>query len=184
MTPVHVVLSLSTKNAVVDTNEVISCQLNRNSAFTVIVSLDIDRKSYISQKYRLKRPGGGNPPGSKCWVCHFCLRHGSWCRPLGGRNYSSAPGIQSCNPHCGSSPYRGFESRWSVNWQSRYNAILRQADLVKFVCPGYSRDCFQRRNEWIVDRFARVIAVYNGEPGGTRNTTEYSRAKKVECLSV
>jgi len=72
------------------------------------------------------------------------------------------------------SPYRGFESRWSADWQSRYNAILQQADLVRFVCPGYSRDCFQRRNEWMVDRSSRVIAVYNGEPGGTRNTIEYA----------
>ena len=68
------------------------------------------------------------------------------------------------------SPYRGFESRWSADWQSRYNTILQQADLVKFVCPSYSPDCFQRRNEWMIDRSSRVIAVYNGEPGGTRNT--------------
>lgn len=80
--------------------------------------------------------------------------------------------------------HRGFESRWSADWQSRYNAILQQADLVRFVCPSYSRDCFQRRNEWMVDRSSRVIAVYNGEPGGTRNTIEYAKAKKVEYISV
>lgn len=77
------------------------------------------------------------------------------------------------------SPYRGFESRWSADWQSRYNAILWQADLVKFVCLGYSRDCFQRRNEWMVDRSARVIAVYSGELGGTRNTIEYAKRVNV-----
>ena len=80
------------------------------------------------------------------------------------------------------SPYRGFESRWSADWQSRYNAILQQADLVRFVCPSYSRDCFQCRNEWMVDRSSRVMAVYNGEPGGTRNTIEYAKAKIVECV--
>ena len=82
------------------------------------------------------------------------------------------------------SPYRGFESRWSVDWQSRYNAILQQADLVRFVCPSYSRDCFQCRNEWMVDRSSRVIAVYNGEPGGTRNTIEYANAKKDEVIQM
>lgn len=90
---------------------------------------------------------------------------------------------QNSNLHLiAASPYEGFESRWSVDWQSRYNAILQQADLVRFVCPSYSRDCFQRRNEWMVDRSSRVIAVYNGEPGGTRNTIDYAKAKKVECL--
>jgi len=29
-----------------------------------------------------------------------------------------------------------------------------------------------------------VIAVYNGEPGGTRNTIEYARSKEVECLRI
>ena len=73
------------------------------------------------------------------------------------------------------SPYKGFESRWSREWQQRYRQVMEQADLVRFICPGYSRDCFQRRNEWMVDRSARVIAAYNGEPGGTRNTVEYAR---------
>ena len=82
------------------------------------------------------------------------------------------------------SPYRGFESRWSVDWQSRYNAILQQADLVRFVCPSYSRDCFQRRNEWMVDRSSRVIAVYNGESGGTRNTIEYARENDIHIVSI
>ena len=80
------------------------------------------------------------------------------------------------------SPYRGFEIRWSADWQSRYSAILQQADLVRFVCPGYSRDCFQHRNEWMVDRSSRVIAVYNVEPGGTRNTIEYAKLNAIELM--
>lgn len=81
-------------------------------------------------------------------------------------------------------PYKGFESRWQAHWQQEYNFILQYADLVKYISPGYSRDCFQRRNEWMVNRSARVIAVYNGEPGGTRNTIEYARSKEVECLRI
>ena len=72
------------------------------------------------------------------------------------------------------SPYRGFESRWSREWQERYRRVMERADLVRFICPGYSRDCFQRRNQWMVDHSARVIAVYNGQPSGTRNTIEYA----------
>lgn len=77
------------------------------------------------------------------------------------------------------SPYKGFESRWSREWQERYRRVMEQADLVRFICPGYSRNCFQRRNEWMVDHSARVIAVYNGRPGGTRNTVEYARGRGV-----
>lgn len=73
------------------------------------------------------------------------------------------------------SPYEGFDTKWKAEWQERYNTVMKEADLVRFICKGYSRSCFQTRNEWMVDHSSRVIAVYNGEPGGTRNTIEYAR---------
>lgn len=82
------------------------------------------------------------------------------------------------------SPYEGFESRWSADWQRRYNDILDQADLVRFVCKGYSKTCFQIRNEWMVDRVARVIAVYNGEPGGTQNTIKYALSQNITIYRI
>ena len=39
---------------------------------------------------------------------------------------------------------------------------------------------FQQRNEWMVDHSSRLIAIYNGTPGGTRNTIEYAKQKKLE----
>ena len=68
--------------------------------------------------------------------------------------------------------------------QERYQAILSAADLVRFICPGYSRSCFQRRNEWMVDHAARVIAVWNGQPSGTKNTLDYARLQNVQVVSV
>lgn len=83
------------------------------------------------------------------------------------------------------SPYEGFERGWSHDWQQRYNAVLGSADLVRFICPGYSRACFQIRNEWMVDHSALVIAVFNGQPGGTKNTIDYARQKgiRVNCAN-
>lgn len=77
------------------------------------------------------------------------------------------------------SPYQGFESRWNQEWQERYRWVMEQANLVRFISPGYSRGCFQRRNEWMVDHSARVIAAYNGQSGGTRNTVEYAKGHGV-----
>lgn len=82
------------------------------------------------------------------------------------------------------SPYEGFEKRWSADWQRRYKGILEEADFVRFVCKGYSKTCFQIRNEWMVDRSARVIAIYNGEVGGTQNTIKYAEKVKVECFKI
>jgi hypothetical protein len=60
------------------------------------------------------------------------------------------------------SPYKGFERGWSADWQQRYNAVLRDADLVRYICFGYSRACFQIRNERMVNHSLLVIAVFNG----------------------
>jgi uncharacterized phage-like protein YoqJ len=81
-------------------------------------------------------------------------------------------------------PHDGFEKRWSLDWQKRYAAILAAADLVKTLAPDYDRGCFQRRNEWMVDHSARLIAVFNGEPGSTKNTIDYAKRKGVPTVCL
>lgn len=82
------------------------------------------------------------------------------------------------------SPYPGFEDRWDSEWQMRYRRVVVQADLVRFISPGYRSDCFQRRNKWMVDHSARVIAVWNGLPSGTKNTVQYARRHGVSVKNV
>ena len=82
------------------------------------------------------------------------------------------------------SPYEGFEKSWNINEIHRYTDILQKADYIKYVCENYSRQCFQIRNIWMVDRSARVIAAYNGESGGTRNTINYALSKGVKIYNI
>lgn len=82
------------------------------------------------------------------------------------------------------SPYEGFEKKWSADWQKRYNAIWKSADLQRFICPGFSMGCFQIRNEWMVNHSTRVIAVFNGERGGTMNTVRYAQKNDVPLSFV
>ena len=77
-------------------------------------------------------------------------------------------------------PYDNFENRWPEDWQDKYHTILHEADIVKYTSHQYYNGCLQTRNVFMVDRSARLIAVYNGEPGGTRNTIEYAKRKGVE----
>lgn len=82
------------------------------------------------------------------------------------------------------SPFDGFERSWNEEWQQRYRQIMASADHTLFICKGYSRSCFQIRNEWMVNHSARVIAVFNGEKGGTKNTIEYSKLSKVPIICI
>lgn len=74
-------------------------------------------------------------------------------------------------------PFPKFEARWTAAQQQEYRDLLQQADLVRCISKAYYCGAYQRRNEWMVDHASRVIAVFNGEPGGMRNTIEY--AKKI-----
>jgi len=81
-------------------------------------------------------------------------------------------------------PHPDFEMRWKAEWQYRYRAVLSQSDLVQTICPAYSKGAYQKRNEWMVDHSARLIAVFNGEPGGTRNTIAYAKMTGVMVVNV
>ena len=81
-------------------------------------------------------------------------------------------------------PYEGFERGWSQEWQKAYREIMVAADFVKFVCEGYSRACFQIRNEWMVNHSTRVIAVFNGEKSGTKNTIDYAMKVGVPVVRI
>ena len=82
------------------------------------------------------------------------------------------------------SPFEGFERSWREDWQRRYRTIMQAADHTVFVCPGYSKSCFQVRNEWMVNHSTRVIAVFNGERGGTRNTINYAKQIGIQLSTI
>lgn len=82
------------------------------------------------------------------------------------------------------SPYEEFEARWSQDWQKQYRKIIKKADYVKYVSPEYSLACFQIRNEYMVNHSNLLIAVYNGEVGGTRNTLNYAKKKYIEIIVI
>lgn len=82
------------------------------------------------------------------------------------------------------SPYPGFEDNWSRAWQIRYRIIIAKADLVRYIRRQYSRECYQIRNEWMVNHSAKVIAVFNGQPSGTKNTISYALRCGVPVVQI
>lgn len=81
-------------------------------------------------------------------------------------------------------PHPDFEKYWSNYEKARYQDILKQADLVKTISEHYFRACYQKRNQWMVDRSALVIAAFTGENGGTKNTIDYSQRVGVRVNNI
>lgn len=81
-------------------------------------------------------------------------------------------------------PFPGFEERWTKKWKNAYASLLNKADLVRYICLDYSPQAYQKRNEWMVDHSSRVIAVFNGEQSGTKNTIDYAAKTEVEIVTI
>ena len=81
-------------------------------------------------------------------------------------------------------PHQNFESRRSMTEKMRFNKIIKKADLVKEINNHYFTGCYQVRNEWMVDRSNLVIAVFNGQKSGTKNTVDYAKRKGIKVVNV
>ena len=76
-------------------------------------------------------------------------------------------------------PFVGSEDFWPETWKARYRNLLGHADLVKYICSEYREDAYQQRNQWMVDKSSKVIAVFNGKPSGTMYTIQYAKKEKI-----
>ena len=81
-------------------------------------------------------------------------------------------------------PFKDFEKQWSLKDKNKYKQILESADFVKFMQEKYTPDCFYIRNRFMVDHSSRLIAAYNDEPGGTKNTIVYAFSKNVKIINI
>lgn len=80
-------------------------------------------------------------------------------------------------------PCEGQADQWSASAREVYFSILEQANNVVYVSREYSKDCMLKRNRYLVDHAACLLAVYNGEQrGGTAMTVRYARKMGREVI--
>lgn len=72
--------------------------------------------------------------------------------------------------------------RWPETLRRRWRDILDRCDLETVVQQHYDRWCMLRRDRYMVDRSAAVLAVFDGTPGGTQYTLNYALDHKREIL--
>ena len=82
----------------------------------------------------------------------------------------------------GAVPYPAQADRWQPDQRRRWRGILARCDLETVVQQNYDRFCMFRRDRYMVDRSAAVLAVFDGTPGGTQYTLNYAMGKKLEIL--
>lgn len=74
-------------------------------------------------------------------------------------------------------PYARQAAAWSAQEQERYQAILSKADRVDLLSERYYDGCLLARNRYMVDLATHLIAVDDGQKGGTKYTVDYAKKK-------
>ena len=81
-------------------------------------------------------------------------------------------------------PWEGQADGWPQAQRVRYDRVRASCDYETVVSKGYTPDCLMRRNQYMVDCSALLIAAYSGAAGGTRNTILYAMRRNVEIYEI
>ena len=79
-------------------------------------------------------------------------------------------------------PCSGQADRWSEEYRRRWQSIVDACDLETVVQEHYDRWCMLRRDRYIVDRSAAVLAAFDDTPGGTKYTLDYAAKQQLDIL--
>lgn len=73
-------------------------------------------------------------------------------------------------------PCKNQERHWDYDSITRYNRILQSVNNIIFVSnTSYFNGCMQKRNRYMVDNCDLLLAVFDGQQGGTMRTVEYAK---------
>ena len=81
-------------------------------------------------------------------------------------------------------PHEGQSGRWSEEQKERYERILSMCDKRTVLAPRYTSGCMQRRNRHMVDNASVLLAVYDGDGGGTGYTVAYALQQKRKVIRL
>lgn len=82
------------------------------------------------------------------------------------------------------SPYPQMADRWQEWEKAKFKRIISSADEVKYICEHYTPYCFHARNNWMVNHSSLVIAAYDNEDGGTKNTVQYALNSGIKVINI
>ena len=81
-------------------------------------------------------------------------------------------------------PCEAQAAKWSEPERNRYFSLIEQCDAETYVSRRYTRECMIERNKYMVDCSAVLLAVFDGQFGGTMQTIEYARRSGLKIVKL
>ncbi len=72
-------------------------------------------------------------------------------------------------------PFVNQSARFPKEWQKRYNDVLSRANETILISDTYYKECYFKRNKFMVDNSDYVVTWFDGHSGGTKNTIAYAK---------
>lgn len=72
--------------------------------------------------------------------------------------------------------------RWLESQRDRYYSVISRCDTETLLQTAYTKDCMQRRNQYMAEQCDYLIAVWDGSPSGTGSTVRY--AEKINKMII
>lgn len=73
---------------------------------------------------------------------------------------------------------------WPARERQRYDRLVAGCDVETVVQEAYTPGCMQRRNRYMVDHASLLIAVFDGQEGGTRATIQYAMERGLDIVDI
>lgn len=82
-------------------------------------------------------------------------------------------------------PCFNYTKAWDEEQRRRLKRIIDDSNGCHYVsCSEYYKGCMQVRNRYMVDNSSLLLAVYDGQKGGTANTVAYARQQKKKVIVI
>ena len=81
-------------------------------------------------------------------------------------------------------PCYDYTAKWSDQDKERLEKIKQNSVFFYVSDSPYYKGCMQKRNRYMVDTSRVLLAVYDGQSGGTRNTVEYARSRNRKLVII
>lgn len=149
-----------------------------------------------------KLPWGFNEQDTRCiamkaqLINHIenCIKNGYenfWCGMALGFDMiceETVIQLKKSYPHIklmGAIPCRNQDCKWSQKDKLRYRNLLSKLDGERCIYENYNgRICMLERNKFMVDNSSMIIALFNGEEGGTKGTIQYAKQKNLKTIII
>lgn len=85
----------------------------------------------------------------------------------------------------GALPCKNQDCKWPITEQKRYRSLLKKLDITRCIYDTYiGRECMLERNRYMINNSSMLIALFNGQNGGTKSTIEYAKTQGLKVVVI